>query len=137
MYLLFLIARLRARGGRRGRGRTLIVEEGGGGGVGQVGLAQSRISAQTSDLESGEEDEGVAVGGGGGEEGRAVGEKRSKICVWCEVKRDRFDHHCIFIDACVYAGIPKTINACVYAFYRCLCLCWYSNNSKCLCLCFL
>ncbi len=84
----------------------MTVEEGGGRGGGQVGLAHSRISAQTSDLESGDEDERGVVGWGGGEEGGAVGEKRSKICVWCEVKRDRFDHHCIFINACVYAGIP-------------------------------
>ena len=87
----------------------MTVEELGKGG-GQVGVAHSltnsRLDAQTSDLESGDEDERGVVGWGGGEEGGAVGEKRSKICVWCEVKRERFDHHCIFINACVYAGIP-------------------------------
>jgi hypothetical protein len=30
------------------------------------------------------------------------GRRREKFCVWCGVERQRFDHHCLFINACVY-----------------------------------
>mmetsp|Transcript_1999 Transcript_1999/g.6045 ORF Transcript_1999/g.6045 Transcript_1999/m.6045 type:complete len:347 (+) Transcript_1999:144-1184(+) len=33
---------------------------------------------------------------------------RSKICSWCGLRRRRFDHHCIWIDCCVYDKTHRT-----------------------------
>eukprot|EP00960_Hanusia_phi_P067360 766611-Hanusia_phi.AAC.2 len=33
---------------------------------------------------------------------------RSKICSWCGLRRRRFDHHCLWIDCCVYDRTHRT-----------------------------
>ena len=43
-----------------------------------------------------------AATGGDPESAKARHQTRSKVCAWCGVPRSRFDHHCLFINACVY-----------------------------------
>ena len=43
-----------------------------------------------------------AATGGDPESAKARHQARSKVCAWCGVPRSRFDHHCLFINACVY-----------------------------------
>ena len=58
-----------------------------------------------------------------GDEDRHGG-KREKFCVWCGVPRARFDHHCLFVNACVYERTHrKFVASLALAVCACVCLC--------------
>ena len=85
-----------------------------------------RDAAQSGALDVSEDSEDETDAG---DEDRRGG-KREKFCVWCGVPRARFDHHCLFVNACVYERTHRKFVASL-ALAVCACLCL----SVCVCVC--
>lgn len=84
------------------RGKDLLVA--GAERYADVDTAAPSMRRENAEADDCHEDEAETTGAAmrEPEDDAAQGRRREKVCAWCGVERPRFDHHCLFINACVY-----------------------------------